>query len=782
MLTHRTNQWLLISLLFLAACGGSRSSSNTSTSTMTFQEIYPENLGELEIIEHELKNQLWNETFKAGQKLERGVHFQYNQDDISEGLSFEIIITGKQTAEFRLNGQAQNHHVNDSFDFDVEFFKEAFFASTEDAFKRVPRVINFRAQFGEGFRLSGSTDSSVTSSLTLKELNTGEVIQVEPGQGWSMTKRIEPYEPYTLQVEQHPTGMCCYVSHGDGIMMEQDVNSIKVRCSSPSWEDPSDLTTNLSGTPAVSNIQSMDLNKSTFSSNQYGDAALLWQNFLPSISSTHGFLSFYNSNTDEWVHPPQGNNDGYLGVGLINPEEAVIPKAAITNGKNTSLMLFKQTDNVMSQNLFDWFGLNSLALHSLIHNQDLQNEEDTWLENQAFNKVLYRKGNTHLAKLRIEETGLNYRFVYEYSKNYRSDQGQFNQVQTFDIAEVPQQFYGGDMVPFLDGAINEDGDGFLIWTVQTSNADDFVDLYVLDVNDFQAESAQLQALQLNDSMMLNSPEFSMNEAGDIVVLWNETNESVDEIYFHRAEKNTQQPFWKHSANGNDSSYDALSTGAAQLPQESFVHLAQNQSGEWAAFHHGGNGFEWMKLFVSRNGVVTQYDPYKHAQVDGGTPSGAHKNQASLSMNDHGVVSLSFGWSGDPNNGNNTSLYSYIVEPGDNPNVDEDIEVVEHVHASMDSNVSLYERVKINTHINNVGRVSTIFQHPITSSRLGVKRATRNESGQWSSNTVSLDHLDSNQIVGHVQLIGSTQNHCGQAVIHWQAKTALGWLQQTSVRH
>ena len=725
----------------------------------------------------------WHQDLETGDTLDNGTHFEFDEALLPEGTSLKIEITDNNEALFHLDGQIKAHHINDSLQIPLTFKKEAFFAASDKAFDRQPRQVNLHIQFGQGYKLSGDVEGVFDQPIVLKELSSGEQIHIEPGQtSWSMEDKIEVGETFTLQVESHPTDKCCYVSQGDGVIMDRDLKDIRVTCTHPQWEDAADLTQNLSKQAAQGTAYTMDPDRSKLSHNPYGDTVLLWQKALDdsSTSELQGFVSFFNANTGAWVHPGKDRWSQLLQVGLINPRDQVQAKTRLGLTKDFNLGLFKQTNDATMQNLFDWYGQDPLFLKSQLSvGFDHQAQAQENLNQDAkLAKTLYRQGNRYLFEVLVEEDQGSFVFSYAFHQDYMFERGAYNTTQKVNLASIEERNYQGIIEPYIDGAINQAGDGFVMWKEKQAQVSDGQNLYLTEIRRFHAKASGAQHFQLNRGEVFDGPKFVSNAQGDHMIVWLEKDQ--DKLILHRASKKAEQKFWLNSADPNHQLDPVETFGGANLAHQVHYQLVQNENGDWANVYHHGTNHHIFGLLFGHHGLDHRRELWQELPEVSET-QGLDQDDVSMAMAADGTIHLGISLWVETIGAKRLSHLVYML-----PKTKDAFEPL-RPQSQIVSAVDVPDHFDTRNFKNKIaashdGRVQLVFQKPTFESRLEIVRLTKPSQSTWQAQGVPLDHLDPIQVIGDADLIDVGYNKkCGQSVIFWQAQTTSGSQQLKSVR-
>jgi hypothetical protein len=232
------NNLLLFSLL-IGLVGCSNSSTNTdelfsSSRVITFEEIYPENRGEIQSQNFSLDKWSWNQDIAEGATLQEGIHYTLDSNMIPAGLSFQIKINTNRTATFSLLGRAIDHHVSDSVnDINFTFLKDAFLAGSPKALaeEKLPTSINIL--FGIGYQLSG-TVVDLVDKVELTEVRQGQsVVLTSESTNFVFSNRYEDGDPFELEVFNFTGNKVCGLNQSDGTFASQNYDSLILTCSSP---------------------------------------------------------------------------------------------------------------------------------------------------------------------------------------------------------------------------------------------------------------------------------------------------------------------------------------------------------------------------------------------------------------------------------------------------------------------------------------------------------------------------------------------------------------------
>jgi hypothetical protein len=231
---------LLVSLLAVD-CSSKNSNENSKIGAeLILQEIHPENEGRISPEAISLKNWSWNLDLEIGDRMEIGKHYEFN-GNLPDGLTMEIVLLSRNSAEVRLIGNAVDHHVSMSVrNLPLKFLEDAFLASSKKALRE--EIVNYALgiQFGKGYQISG-TSIGTTQGVQLKLANIDEVINLDNQQStFQFRHLLENGDKYEIQALSSPQGKCCRFENGIGIINSQNVSDIILTCTAPSWVDPLD--------------------------------------------------------------------------------------------------------------------------------------------------------------------------------------------------------------------------------------------------------------------------------------------------------------------------------------------------------------------------------------------------------------------------------------------------------------------------------------------------------------------------------------------------------------
>ncbi|MCB0271948.1 MAG: hypothetical protein KDD46_02910 [Bdellovibrionales bacterium] len=521
---------ILMGLVFtqLIACSKERRSIDLQTQLpeIVFEEIYPENQGRLKAESLELNKWTWHQDLLPGDVLVPGTHYTFASGQIPSGLTLKIEITGKRSAILRFEGQAQNHHVNDSLRGAIlSFQKNAFLGNSEKALEEEDTSYAVGIQFGKGFTISGSVDGA-EGEVVLRETKIDQVVTIKPQSNeFTFEKFYEEDDPYVVQIEKHPNGQCCKFIEAEGLMGSHDINNLYLSCHTPQWHHPADendtfLSSSFTGTyiPVTSNENFHPWS----ASNLYGDLVLGYRKAFGDSISNGQFISYFNQNTQTWVHPSSPNTSEELNFVFPDPNNSLVFGGEF---KEISVLNDKDINLVMSQNVgyssngFFVSEYKDFVWHkpsSIFDSNPNYNNTGYYIEEKAFE-------NGYKMKAWITQDWEHVKVQFYKNRNWQSEQ-----VISPPLSQSP---IDSDYVNIYL-LVNEKGDGSIIWERFTNDPDypQMFFLFKADINNFQVINVPVNiedTLSPND-ITVQYERFDMNQDGDILIAF--TGKKIDSNY------------------------------------------------------------------------------------------------------------------------------------------------------------------------------------------------------------------------------------------------------------
>ncbi|MCB0272881.1 MAG: hypothetical protein KDD46_07695 [Bdellovibrionales bacterium] len=594
-----TLSYIILCLLIIFIIGCSKKSQNENSLSaveLIFQEIHPENEGRIKPLEISLDKWSWNLDLSTGTLLEVGKHYSVSTDLIPEGLSIEVTITGNRTAEIRFTGNAIEHHVNDSIrGIPFSLLNNVFLGQSEKALYQEQTRYSLGLQFGEGFTVGG-TIANANGPIRLREMITGDIITIN-NNTFEFEKKFEEGDHYLVQIEQHGQAQCCYFDVAEG-EVSSNISNLLLTCSNPSWHeaDSTMLITETFAGPALganSSIVAEDLDQSLHF-NKYADLVVSWYHEPLDYEYRTPFISTYDSNTNQWTYPQTNETTDLFNLlirdtGLFD-QDIQLEGITIDNYKNINITWDNfATALDMTKDHYYMFRLNQEWMSPADH-LDIFLEGQNVLYSQVYNfkdeKIAFwiiNDGVSDVIKTTHTTNGL-----WANPSEIISDVG-----ETVNIS-------------YFQAHLDQNGNGAIVW--RAVPVDGIADVYLYTITNAQITEDDLRRkisfkhVPSSYPGYISSIAYSANEAGEIVVGWEEYDSVEEKHYIYRAEKRG---------------------GSWIIPQTNTDYISQTSYNFGiikSGINEAGDAFiSWMKHDLAEN------DLFVSRRIPGGWTSGNANN-------------------------------------------------------------------------------------------------------------------------------------------------------------
>jgi len=274
-------------------------------------------VGEIESATCKLDHWSWDKELKSGDTLIEGLHYQL-EGLIPHGLTFKAIVKSRNELELQFEGQAEEHHVNDSVDgLFFTLLQPVFLNASPKAPQEEVTKYNLHIQFGVGYALKGQvtqSDGAVTVEIKL----TGETIDIDQeNQKFTTQTLFEPGDVYEVRIKNHPRGRCCQVSsNARGIMQNEPIEGIEIFCEEGSWDHPNNYT-DFIGTDINGFLGEHEL--VTSGSNPFGEIGFLQSSMSPNTNLIFDYVS-----TLPTVFQPNLSSPNYRSTTIPSDAQSIV--------------------------------------------------------------------------------------------------------------------------------------------------------------------------------------------------------------------------------------------------------------------------------------------------------------------------------------------------------------------------------------------------------------------------------------------------------------------------